>query len=147
MMKKTKRIFIITATIICSVAIGLTMLLHSPTNISNFELNNNLQLILQEPINNEVYDQIVPLKGVLIDHQGLAENIRIQYRLKNDELYGNWTDNFGWNRKSENTIEIVTQLDFVGSKIGEATIQFRIYNGTVFSNIIEKKVNLKNYFV
>jgi hypothetical protein len=115
-------------------------------NNQKYELTNGIQLTLLEPKNGKTYDQIVPLTGTLTDPQGLGDDVRIQFRLKSDPMFENWIDELNWTRKNSTTIEIQTTLAFVGSKIGSVTLQIRIYNGTVFSDPIEKKLIFKNYF-
>ena len=116
------------------------------TNRQEYELTNGIQLTLLEPKNGKTYDQIVPLTGSLTDPQGLGDGIRVQFRLKNVPRHEDWTDEFNWTKKNSTTIEIQTTLAFVSSKIGPVTLQIRIYNGTVFSDPIEKKLIFENYF-
>jgi hypothetical protein len=101
---------------------------------------------LLEPKNGETYEQVVPLTGSLVDPQDLGDSIRVQFRLKDVSGHEDWTDELDWTRKNSTTIEIQTRLAFVESKIGPVTLQIRIYNGTVFSDPIEKKLIFKNYF-
>jgi hypothetical protein len=141
-----RKILIIVVIIITS--LSLLVLSYSwdiLTNRQEYELTNGIHLTLLEPKNGQTYDQIVPLTCSLTDPQGLGDDVRIQFSLKNEPKY-EWTDELNWTRKNSTTIEIQTKLAFISSKIGPVTLQIRISNGTVFSDPIEKKLIFRNYF-
>jgi hypothetical protein len=126
--------------------IGLVLLLFVSTDTPSMELTNGLQLTLQEPTTNKSYKQIVPLTGTITAPQGLDDNIQIQFRLKDDPMHGEWTDLSDWTQRNPTTIEFQTRFAFIDSKLGSANLQIRIYNGTVFSEPVQKTLVLENYF-
>ncbi len=107
------------------------------------EIPEGVHLTLTKPEHLKEYTSHFPVEGVATSSEGFGENTTVQWMFKGDPIYGEWTDDQGWDLKNDNKMEIYFELNMGGTRIGTVVLAVRVFDGEEYSNVVEVPIKLK----
>ena len=107
------------------------------------EVPEGVNLKLTKPESLKEYRSHFPVDGVATSFEGFGDNTTVQWKLKDDPIYGEWTDEQGWDLKNDNKMEIYFELNMGGTRIGTVVLMVRVFDGEEYSNTVEVPIKLK----
>ncbi len=107
------------------------------------EIPEGVHLTLTKPEHLKEYTSHFPVDGVATSSEGFSENTTLQWMLKGDPIYGEWTDEQGWDLKNDNRMELYFELNMGGTRIGTVVLVVRVFDGEEYSNVVEVPIKLK----
>jgi hypothetical protein len=107
------------------------------------EVPDGIHLKLTRPEKLKEYNDHFPVKGVATSSEGFVENTTVQWKLRDDPVYGEWRNDTGWDRDGTNRIDIYFELDMSQGRIGIVVLMVRAFDGKGYSNVVEVPIKLK----
>ena len=107
------------------------------------EIPEGLNLVLTRPERLKEYESRFPVLGEATSSDGFGNNTTIEWKLKDDPIYGEWTEESAWDRVNDHRIEINFEPNMGGTRIGTVVFMMRVYDGDNYSNIVEVPIKLK----